>query len=190
MTIRFSVRQDFVGQNPRDSSHKNQQVGECTGDFFRRIWKDGQATARDAACVVAYVYSASGSASINTNWAGVCVFLPSTHGTHVAERMDTHVDLEMTGIGKSAKVKIPNTKLNIADYRGGHSKNLRNNLKEWKKFDACPGTYCDFDFFADSPVVEARRELADPDFLPTVKQTKVMTTVESHGAFEKRMFFW
>jgi hypothetical protein len=35
MTIHFSVRQDFVGQNPRNSSHKNQQVGEeCTGNFF------------------------------------------------------------------------------------------------------------------------------------------------------------
>jgi hypothetical protein len=78
MAIRFSVRQDFVGQNPRNGSHKNQQAGEeCTGDFFRRIWKDGQAKARDAAWVAAHIYSASGSASINTNWADVCVHLPT-----------------------------------------------------------------------------------------------------------------
>ena len=103
--------------------------------FFRRIWKDGQAKAGDAAWVAAHIYSASDSASINTNWAGACVFLPTAHGTHVAKRMGTCVELEMTGVGKSAKAKTPSVKHNITDHRGGHSKNLRNNLKEWKKFD-------------------------------------------------------
>jgi hypothetical protein len=191
MTIRFSVRQDFVGQNPRNSSHKHQQLGEeCTGDYFRRIWKDGQAKARDTTWVAAHISSAAGSASINTNWADVCVFLPTSHGTQMAKRMDKYVELEMVGAGDATKVKIPNVKHNIAAYSGGHAKNLRNNLKEWKKFDACPGTFCDFEFFTDVPVVEARRELADPEFLPTVKQTTVMSPVESYSAFEKSMFFW
>jgi hypothetical protein len=191
MNIRFSVRQDFVGQNPRNSSHKNQQVGEeCTGDYFRRIWKDGQAKARDTAWVAAHISNAAGSSSINTNWADVCVCSPTGHGTQMAKRMDTCVELEMVDVGNATKVKIPNVKHNIAGYCGGHAKNLRNNLKEWEKFDACPGTYCDFEFFTGAPVVEARRELADPEFLPTVKQTKVMSPVESYSAFEKCMFFW
>jgi hypothetical protein len=93
----------------------------------------------------------------------------------MAKRMDTHVELEMAGVRNGAKVQTPNVKQNIADYLGGYSKDLRNNLKEWKIFDVCPAPYYDFDFFTDSPVVEARRELADPEFLPTVKQPKLMT---------------
>ena len=191
MNIRFSVRQDFVGQNPRNSNHKNHQVGEeCTGDFFRQIWKDGQAKARNAAWVASHIFPASGSVSVKTNWVDVSVYLPTQHGRRMAERMDAYLELEMCGDKDAERIKTPHAKHNIANYKGGYANNLRNNLKEWKKFNEDPAAYCDYDFFTNNRVVEARRELADPQFLPNVSQTKKMTAVESHGAFEKSMLFW
>ena len=189
--IKFSIRQDFVGQNPRNSNHKNQQMGEeCTGDFFRQIWKDGQAKARNTAWVASHIYPASGSLSLTTNWADVCVNLPTFHGTKMAERMDAYLELQMTGEPGAEKIKQPHVKQNLPTYQGGHANNLRSNLKRWKQFDKDPTSYCDYDFFANSRVIEARRELADPQFLPNVSQTKTMTAAESHVAFEKYMLFW
>jgi hypothetical protein len=108
----------------------------------------------------------------------------------MAERMDACLELEMTGETGAEKIKTPHVKQNIPNYEGGHAKNLRSNLKAWKKFDHDPTACCDYDSFADSRVIEARRELADPQFLPNVSQTKKMTAAESHVAFEKTMLFW
>lgn len=189
MNICFSVRQDFAGQNPRNNNAKNKQCGEeITGDFFREIWKTGLAKATSSEWVKANIFPASGSKSITTNWAGVSVFLPTVYGVDMALNMSTYSEYAMTANGKH--LKEPRESINVAHYKGGFQKNLQSNLTQWKKFDASPESFCPFDFYNGLQVVDARRDLADPNFLKKQHQTKIMNDVEAYLAYEKYMLFW
>ena len=185
----FSVRQDYTFKNPRACSKRyGQKNEEDTGAFFRAMWKDGQAKARDTSWVAVNVRSLNPQTKAKESWAATSIYLPTEFGMNMALAMDTYTELVMSKVNDITQVKKPEKTINI--YSEGTACNLRSNLAIWKRFMKDPENFSDPHDYDGQLVVDGRRELADPSFAPSKGQTKPMTTQESYHVYEKTMLFY
>ena len=116
------------------------------------------------------------------------MYLPTKYGMNMALAMDTYTELDMYMEGTKTQVKKPEKTNKF--YRDGTACNLRSNLARWKRFMADPEKYLAPDAYDGLLVVDGRRELADPKFVPSRGQTKVMTALESYHVYEKTLLFY
>ena len=175
--IYFSVRQDYVAQNPRRSDKKQKQRGEePTGAFFKQMWKAGTAMANDPIWVGMHIHSSSAARTMTkafdkpykyvpASWATACVYLPTDFGADMATKMDNYSEYAYAACGN--KLKGPRQRINIATFARGHQQNLKDLLSTWKIFIDDPVAFEAQRriLFDGMKIVDARRELADPSFL-------------------------
>jgi hypothetical protein len=187
--VGFSVRQDYTSKSPRACSKRYKQMNEeDTGAFFHAMWKDGQEKARNTSWVEVNVRSLNPQTKTVKCWADTSMYLPTKYGMNMALAMDTYTELDMYMEGTKTQVKKPEKTNKF--YRDGTACNLRSNLARWKRFMADPEKYLAPDAYDGLLVVDGRRELADPKFVPSRGQTKVMTALESYHVYEKTLLFY
>ena len=185
----FSVRQDYTSKSPRACSKRYKQMNEeDTGAFFHAMWKDGQEKARNTSWVEVNVRSLNPQTKTVKCWADTSMYLPTKYGMNMALAMDTYTELDMYMVRQKTQVKKPEKTNKI--YGDGTACNLRSNLARWKRFMADPEKYLAPDAYDGLLVVDGRRELADPKFVPSRGQTKVMTALESYHVYEKTLLFY